>query len=137
MTSWRSTLNIYADIRMLWVFCLGVCSGFPWALIGSNLSGWLKDEGISRGEIGLLGSITAIFALNFLWAPLVDRHGSRRRHYTSWILPLQLLSLTSVIGLALLQPFDALAGDDATHGEHLSGTGAVVGDDHAADFVHA
>jgi PAT family beta-lactamase induction signal transducer AmpG len=108
MTSWRSTLNIYADIRMLWVFCLGVCSGFPWALIGSNLSGWLKDEGISRGEIGLLGSVTAIFALNFLWAPLVDsirlpwsdRFGRRR----SWVMLCQAIMLVFVLALAMIDP---------------------------------
>jgi len=92
---------------------MGFASGFPWVLIGSALSGWLKDEGISRGEIGLLGSVTAIYALNFLWAPLIDRvplpflHrlGQRR----SWILLMQILMLGAVFCLSIVNPSQQLA----------------------------
>ncbi|MGL5249766.1 MAG: AmpG family muropeptide MFS transporter, partial [Enterovibrio sp.] len=59
----------YWDKRLLWVFFLGCASGFPWLLIGSNMSGWLKDSGLSRTAIGLFGSIFIVYALNWLWAP--------------------------------------------------------------------
>lgn len=52
---------------------LGCASGFPWVLIGSNMTGWLKDAGLSRAAIGYFGSVFAVYAINFLWAPLVDR----------------------------------------------------------------
>lgn len=71
--SWMATFRSYLDLRLLWVFMLGCSSGFPWVLIGSNMSGWLKDAGLTRAAIGYFGSVFAVYAFNFLWAPLVDR----------------------------------------------------------------
>ncbi|MBA5763312.1 MFS transporter [Vibrio sp. 404] len=71
--SWVETIRSYLDKRLLWVFMLGCSSGFPWVLIGSNMSGWLKDAGLTRAAIGYFGSVFAVYAINFLWAPLVDR----------------------------------------------------------------
>lgn len=88
---------------------MGIASGFPWVLIASGLSGWLKDEGVSRAEIGLLGSVSMVYALNFLWAPFIDRvhlpllHrllGQRR----SWILLMQALMLIWVFLLTTVTP---------------------------------
>ena len=39
------------------IFLLGIISGFPWVLIGSALSLWLKEEGLSRTTIGWAGLI--------------------------------------------------------------------------------
>ena len=33
----------YFDIRMIRILLLGAISGFPWVLIGSSLSLWLKE----------------------------------------------------------------------------------------------
>lgn len=107
--TWLSTLKSYADIRLAWVFMLGCSSGFPWVLIGSNMSGWLKDAGLTRSAIGYFGSIFVVYAINFIWAPLVDRvklpvlHawlGQRR----SWILFCQFFVLVSTIGIAGINP---------------------------------
>ncbi len=46
------TFSIYMDIRMIKILLLGAISGFPWVLIGSSLSLWLKEEGLSRSTIG-------------------------------------------------------------------------------------
>ena len=46
------TFAVYFDIRMLRILLLGAISGFPWVLIGSSLSLWLKEEGLSRSTIG-------------------------------------------------------------------------------------
>ena len=46
---------------------------FPWVLIGSSLSLWLKEEGLSRSTIGWAGLIFAVYAFNYLWAPIIDR----------------------------------------------------------------
>ncbi|GAL29624.1 AmpG permease [Vibrio variabilis] len=71
--TWLDTVKSYWDKRLLWVFMMGCSSGFPWVLIGSNMSGWLKDAGLTRAAIGYFGSVFAVYAINFLWAPLVDR----------------------------------------------------------------
>ena len=65
--------NYYYDIRMLKILLLGAISGFPWVIIGSSLSLWLKEEGLSRSTIGWAGLIFAVYAFNYLWAPLIDK----------------------------------------------------------------
>ncbi|OOF28392.1 AmpG family muropeptide MFS transporter [Salinivibrio sp. IB872] len=103
----KGALAPYADRRLLYVFLMGCCSGFPWVLIGSNLNGWLADEGLSRTAIGLFGSVFVLYAVNFLWAPLIDRlkvpmlnerFGQRR----SWILLTQALILIATLALSQL-----------------------------------
>ncbi len=69
----KGFFKYYYDIRMLKILLLGVISGFPWVIIGSSLSLWLKEEGLSRSTIGWAGLIFAVYALNYLWAPLIDR----------------------------------------------------------------
>ena len=107
--TWRDTLKSYLDRRLLWVFLLGCASGFPWVLIGSNMSGWLKDAGLSRTAIGLFGSVFMLYAINWMWAPLIDRvklpflhrvFGQRR----SWILLMQTVMLVCTFLIANTQP---------------------------------
>ena len=65
--------NYYYDIRMLKILLLGAISGFHWVIIGSSLSLCLKEEGLSRSTIGWAGLIFAVYAFNYLWAPLIDK----------------------------------------------------------------
>lgn len=104
-----AALAQYRDRRLLFIFLLGCSSGFPWVLIGSAMSGWLKDANLSRATIGFFGSVTAVYAINFLWAPLVDRLklaglyrllGQRR----SWILLMQLFIVLATIAIAFTNP---------------------------------
>ena len=73
MASAIGALSVYVEPRLARIFLLGIISGIPWVLIGSFLSLWLKEEGLSRTTIGWAGLIFAVYAVNFLWAPLVDR----------------------------------------------------------------
>ncbi|MGG6242491.1 MFS transporter [Nodosilinea sp. AN01ver1] len=68
----------------------------PSAFFFQALPIFLRQQGASLGVIGLLGLLTLPWMLKFLWAPLVDRYGSRRwGHYKSWIVATQgLLALT-------------------------------------------
>ena len=106
-------LSIYYDKRMLRILLLGAISGFPWVIIGSALSLWLKDFGLSRSTIGWAGLIFSVYAINFLWAPLIDRIRipfltNRFGHRKSWILTLQLVIFISLIIWSLLNPFTNL-----------------------------
>ena len=96
------TIKVFFETRMLKIFLLGIISGFPWVLIGSSLSLWLKEEGLSRSTIGWAGAIFAVYAINYLWAPLVDKFKifwltKKIGHRKSWIFLMQLL-----IGISLL-----------------------------------
>ena len=71
--SWLDSFKVYKDIRMVRILLLGAISGFPWVLIGSSLSLWLKEEGLSRSTIGWAGLIFGVYAFNYLWAPIIDR----------------------------------------------------------------
>ena len=71
--TFSETFSVYFDVRMLRILLLGAISGFPWVLIGSSLSLWLKEEGLSRSAIGWAGLIFAVYAFNYMWAPLIDR----------------------------------------------------------------
>ena len=66
-------MGLFLDVRMGRIFLLGTISGFPWVLIGSALSLWLKEDGLSRSAVGWAGLIFAVYSVNFLWAPLIDR----------------------------------------------------------------
>ena len=109
----NETLKTYLDKRILWVFLMGCASGFPWVLIASALAAWLKDAGVSRTEIGLVGIAYGIYAFNFLWAPLVDRVNipaiTRIGQRKSWILITQGAMAALTIYLATIQsPADSL-----------------------------
>ena len=69
--SFKDSFEVYFDIRMLRILLLGIISGFPWVLIGSSLSLWLKEDGLSRSTIGWAGLIFAVYAVNYVWSPLI------------------------------------------------------------------
>ena len=104
----------YFDIRMLRILLLGAISGFPWVLIGSSLSLWLKEEGLSRSTIGWAGLIFGVYAFNYLWAPLIDRIQipfltKKIGHRRGWIVLMQLIILISLILWSLINPSENLA----------------------------
>ncbi len=108
------TFSVYFDRRMLKILLLGIISGFPWVLIGSSLSLWLKEEGLSRSTIGWAGLIFAVYAFNYLWAPLIDRIRipwltSKLGHRRGWIVLMQLIILFCLISWSLIDPETNLA----------------------------
>ena len=70
--SWRESLAVYLQPRVLIVLLLGFSSGLPLALSGSTLQVWMREAGVDLGTIGLFALIGTPYTLKFLWAPLVD-----------------------------------------------------------------
>ena len=106
--------SIYLDKRMLKILLLGAISGFPWVLIGSSLSLWLKEDGLSRSTIGWAGLIFGVYAFNYLWAPLVDRIQipiltKKIGHRRAWIILMQSVILLSLILWSIINPTENLA----------------------------
>ena len=107
--SFSESFKIYFDQRMIKILLLGAISGFPWVIIGSSLSLWLKEDGLSRSTIGWAGLIFAVYAFNYLWAPIVDRVRfpwltNKIGHRRSWIVVMQAIILLSLVFWSVLNP---------------------------------
>ncbi|TFV74723.1 MFS transporter [Bradyrhizobium frederickii] len=108
-TSWRDSLAVYLQPRVLIVLFLGFSSGLPLALSGSTLLVWMAEAGVDLGTIGLFALVGTPYTLKFLWAPLVDalhvpfftRTFGRRR---GWLVFSQLLLIGAILLLALTDP---------------------------------
>ena len=112
--SLSNLFQYYMDIRMIRILLLGAISGFPWVLIGSSLSLWLKEEDLSRSAIGWAGLIFGVYAFNYLWAPLIDRIQipyltKKIGHRRGWIVLMQIAILISLVLWSLINPTDNLA----------------------------
>ena len=112
--SFSEMFSIYFDKRMIKILLLGAISGFPWVLIGSSLSLWLKEDGLSRSTIGWAGLIFGVYAFNYLWAPLIDRIQvpfltKRIGHRRGWIVLMQVLILVSLFLWSIIDPSENLA----------------------------
>jgi len=112
--TFSESFSVYFDKRMLRILLLGIISGFPWVLIGSSLSLWLKEDGLSRSTIGWAGLIFAVYAFNYLWAPLIDRIQipwltNKIGHRRGWIVTMQIIILISLVCWSFVNPTANLA----------------------------
>ncbi len=104
----KQSLTQLLDKRFVMIFLLGFSSGFPWVLHGSVMTLWLQASGLSRSAIGYFGAVATVYAVNWMWAPLIDRYrlpvlgrlGQRR----SWILLTQAAILLSILVLSSTDP---------------------------------
>ena len=112
--SLAETFSVYFDRRMSKILLLGAISGFPWVIIGSSLSLWLKEDGLSRSTIGWAGLIFAVYAFNYLWAPIIDRVRipwltNKIGHRRGWIVLMQAIILICLVCWSLINPTANLA----------------------------
>lgn len=121
VTFWQD-LSVYRQPRVWVIFVLGIASGFPWVMIGSALSAWLQEVGLTRSVIGYFGAVFGAYSINFLWSPLIDNFklplltrwlGQRR----SWILLCQVVIAGGCFVLASL---------DITENLHFAGFTALA-----------
>lgn len=111
--SFRESLLTLRDRRFVAIFLLGFSSGFPWVLHGSVLTLWMQASGLSRSAIGYIGAVATVYAINWMWAPFVDKvrlpllyriFGQRR----SWILLTQSFIVLSILLLSTGDPRENL-----------------------------
>lgn len=70
--------------------------GLPSGLIAKALPALLRDKDVSLSVIGFTSLLALPWALKFLWAPFVDRYGSRRQ----WLLALNSLTMALMLVVA-------------------------------------
>jgi PAT family beta-lactamase induction signal transducer AmpG len=107
--SWRETLAVYLDRRMLVVLLMGLSSGLPLLLTASTLSYWLAKTGVDKTTIGLFALTGIPYTFKFVWAPLVDqariplltRIFGRRR---AWALTTQAALILAILAMGMTDP---------------------------------
>lgn len=77
---------------------LYLAQGIPYGFFTGALPVVLRESGYSLVKISATGVLFLPWALKFLWAPYVDRYGTRRR----WLLSLQCASAGVALGLSML-----------------------------------
>jgi PAT family beta-lactamase induction signal transducer AmpG len=95
------------------IFICGFISGFTLLISGNTLNFWLSANSIDKTLIGLFSLVSIPYAINFIWAPLLDtiRIPVLHKifgHRLSWIYLLQFLLAITTYALSLLLSQDNL-----------------------------
>jgi len=94
--------------RLTLIASLYVSQAIPLGFLIVALPAILRREGLGLEQTGLIGALALPWLIKFLWAPVVDRFGSSRGHYRSWIIPLQSICVLMVVGISRLDLQDGL-----------------------------
>ncbi len=81
--------------------CLYLSQGLPYGFFTKAVPYMMSQRDLALGTISLTSLLYLPWALKFLWAPMVDRHGRSRR---VWVLPLQGCMVAVTVALAWLDP---------------------------------
>ncbi len=82
----------------IWTFTSYFAEGLPYTVIRTISSVFFRDMKVSLESIGLTSLFGLPWVLKFLWGPLVDLYGTKRR----WMLSMQFLLVLIVLGLGIL-----------------------------------
>lgn len=109
--SWRETLLVYSNPRVIAMTFLGFSGGLPFLLVFSTLTAWLADADVARGTIGFFAWVGITWSIKVLWAPVIDTlpvpvlsrtYGQRR----AWMLMGQGGIALGLVGMAWVGPGD-------------------------------
>jgi MFS transporter, PAT family, beta-lactamase induction signal transducer AmpG len=78
--------------RLTWIGALAFASGFPFGLVNEMVPIYLRTHGVGLVEIGQLSKLSLPWSLKWLWAPLVDRIGTRRQWIAACLAGLMVLT---------------------------------------------
>jgi MFS transporter, PAT family, beta-lactamase induction signal transducer AmpG len=115
-SDWRGRLpeglRPYAESAPLAAACLGISSGFAFAMIGATLTTRLAQYGIRKSTVTAFALTFLAYNFKWLWAPFVDtiripvlgRFGQRR----SWLWLVGVLVMAAVMFLGATDPLTEL-----------------------------
>jgi MFS transporter, PAT family, beta-lactamase induction signal transducer AmpG len=69
---WGS-IKPYREKGPITALCLGISSGFPYALLAATLTNRLSEAGIERKAISAFALVLLVYSIKWAWAPIVDR----------------------------------------------------------------
>ncbi|HEU5169419.1 MAG TPA: MFS transporter [Gemmatimonadales bacterium] len=92
-------------MRLAWIGAVAFASGFPFGLVNEAVPIYLRTIGASLEQVADVTAITLPWTLKFLWAPLVDRVGTRRQWIAGCLAVLAALTLAlATLGAGDLGP---------------------------------
>lgn len=105
---WAAAIRPYLEKEPLAAFCVGLSSGFPYAMIGATLTTRLAQDGIDKRTVTAFTLAFLVYNLKVFWAwivdgvriPLLGRLGQR----VSWLLLSGVAVIAAVVNLALVDP---------------------------------
>lgn len=80
-----------ATAPFAWIAALAFASGFPFGLINEALPVYLRSGGATLVEVGLVAAATFPWTFKFIWAPILDRTGTRKQWIAACLILLALL----------------------------------------------
>ncbi|HLX15789.1 MAG TPA: MFS transporter [Bradyrhizobium sp.] len=107
--TFRDSLAVYLQRRVLVVLMLGFSAGLPFSLAGQTLQAWMTESGVDIKTIGLFAIVGTPYWSKVFWSPAVDaldipvlgRWLGRRR---AWLLVTQAMLIAAIVVLALCDP---------------------------------
>ncbi len=84
--------------KLVWVAALSFASGFPYGVFVELLPTYFRVRDVGLAEIGAVAALGGAWTFKFLWAPLIDRTGTRK----GWIIGSQLLLAVVLASLTTL-----------------------------------
>lgn len=104
----KNIKEVYANRAMIVMLAFGFASGFPFLLVFSTLSLWLKEVGFSLVAIGAFSLVKIPYSFKWMWSPLVDkiklpflwRMGRRK----SWAFLMQICVFLSILLMSRVNP---------------------------------
>lgn len=75
----ESRFSSSLKVRLAWIAAIAFASGFPFGLVNETLPIYLRTHGAGLVDIGQLNKLSLPWSLKWLWAPMVDRLGTRRQ----------------------------------------------------------
>lgn len=94
-----SMLSILRQRKMMLLAGLYITQFLGLSFIITAVPAIMRARGAGLDDIAWIYGLGLIWALKFLWSPLVDRYGSERHgHYRSWLIILQSLLIASLVG---------------------------------------
>jgi len=70
---WLAGVRPYLQRAPLTALCLGISSGFPFALLAATLTNRLSDAGIEKKSISAFALALLVYSFKWIWAPIIDR----------------------------------------------------------------
>jgi len=110
LSGWRNRLPTgiqpYFEAAPFAALCLGVSSGFGFAMIGATLTTRLAQYGVTRSTVTAFALTILAYNFKFLWAPIVDnlrlpalgQYGQRRSWL--WFAGAVLMAAVALLGFA-------------------------------------